>query len=394
METSELRRSVDQLASQSVRGPARRPRGHHVLGTVGRSMLLRHQGEDKMTKSMMWIAVTVVACNRTNSPDIGSIGQEINPCPINNGLPVTPQGTVKPDVCDCEPSPIVIDVTGNGFAFTNAAGGVRFDIRGVGQTERIAWPELGSDDAFLALDRNGDGVINSGAELFGNATEQPASAKFANGYNALSVFDENGDGVIDERDAVYSRLLLWQDANHDGISQAEELRGLAEMGVAALSLQYSVSKKADRYGNQFHYRANVYGTPGSHVGRYSYDVFPAVDGMDIGEDGAVDIERELAKTARVAPSDVCGGTPPSPTDYLPSSSDPRQPPYLTCGPAARPPRCGLCPGDPALTACQAGLCYKECNGYYKCRWQPCGSTNQCIGLSNHGVPFVMDCTSN
>jgi len=195
-------------------------------------------------------------------------------------------------------------VKGNGFAFTNAAGGVRFDIRDVGVAEHIAWPEPGSDDAFLALDRNGDGVINSGAELFGNATEQPASAKFANGYNALSVFDENGDGVIDERDAVYSRLLLWQDANHDGVSQPEELHGLAEMGVAALSVQYTVSKKTDRFGNQFHYRANVYGTPGSHVGRYSYDVFPAVDGMDIGDDGAVDIDRELEKITRVAGEDT------------------------------------------------------------------------------------------
>jgi len=319
-------------------------------------------------------------CSAIDEPKIGSVGEEINPCPINNSLPVTPQGTVKPDICDCEPSPILIDVKGNGFALTDAAAGVRFDIRDVGVAEQIGWPEPGSDDAFLALDRNGDGVINSGAELFGNAAEQPASAKYANGYNALSVFDDNGDGVVDENDPIYPRLLLWQDSNHDGVSQPQELHGLAEMGVAGLSVRYTVSKKADSYGNQFHYRADVYGTPGSHVGRYSYDVFPAVEGMDVGEDGAVNIDRELAKTVKVAPQETCGGgmcTNPDPTQcaIMLEPSTPIPPSNVTCYPATHPAgtpaKCAACP-EPC-DSCPNNQCM--CTPL-QCKWA-CSGDNSC-----------------
>jgi len=144
----------------------------------------------------------------------------------------------------------------------------------------MAWTAASSGNAFLALDRNHNGMIDSGKELFGNMTEQPDSSE-RNGYAALAEFDKpenggNGDGIIDSRDAVYSRLLLWIDENHDGISQPNELHTLPELGVFSISLHYTDDHHEDSYGNWFHYKAALNpslldGT--SKDGRWTYDVF-------------------------------------------------------------------------------------------------------------------------
>lgn len=175
---------------------------------------------------------------------------------------------------------MIIDTDGEGFRLTSQVDGVRFDIRGDGRPMKISWTSASSRNAFLALDRNGNGRIDTGKELFGNFTQQPESSD-PNGYLALAEFDKpenggNGDGVIDWHDAVYPKLLLWIDANHDGISQPNELHHLAEMGVYSLSLRYSDSPYMDEFGNQFRYKARVNPVgqpPWDHVDRTSYDVF-------------------------------------------------------------------------------------------------------------------------
>jgi hypothetical protein len=183
--------------------------------------------------------------------------------------------------CNCVyASPIIVDTTGRGFHLTSANEGVEFDILGEGLKFKIAWTAANSGDAFLALDRNRNGYVDSGKELFGNMTEQPQVSD-RNGFLALAEFDKpenggNGDGIIDKRDGVFSRLLLWIDDNHDGVSQPGELHSLPELGVFSISLHYLEAQKVDQYGNLFHYRAAV--NPGprdgeSKDGRWAYDVF-------------------------------------------------------------------------------------------------------------------------
>jgi hypothetical protein len=175
-------------------------------------------------------------------------------------------------------SPIVIDVDHSGFSMSDAAGGVVFNILNDGVPLPISWTAASSTNAFLVLDRNGNGTIDGGEELFGNTTPQPLGTAAPNGFIALAEYDKaqnggNGNGRIENDDSVFTQLRLWQDVNHNGISESNELHPLPELGIKAIGLDYKESKRTDLYGNKFRYRAKVYDANGTHAGRWAWDVF-------------------------------------------------------------------------------------------------------------------------
>ena len=171
-------------------------------------------------------------------------------------------------------SPILIDVDGSGFHLTDYNHGTMFDFSGTGYPVQLSWIATDSTNAWLALDRNGNGAIDSARELFGNITAQPQSAD-PNGFLALSVFDLNHDGVIDEKDPVYDQLLLWQ-AHNGGVSLPSELHTMREMGIKSISLDYRDITRKDKYGNWFHYGAGI----DSRGAPWTYDVFLLFSGVN------------------------------------------------------------------------------------------------------------------
>ena len=163
-------------------------------------------------------------------------------------------------------SPIIVDTARDGYHLTSADDGVLFDLNGDGIPERVAWTRPDSDDAFLALDRNNNGRIDDGSELFGNHTPvygDRSDVTTMNGFEALK-FTEGpswgtsyAEGRIDSRDAVFSRLLLWRDRNHNGISEPDELMPLVDGGIRWISTDYNTKKRTDKFGNEFRQKGEI-----------------------------------------------------------------------------------------------------------------------------------------
>lgn len=167
--------------------------------------------------------------------------------------------------CDFKASsPIVVDSGRNGYALTSVADGVRFDLDADGVPEMVAWTEPDSDDEFLAMDRNGNGRIDDGTELFGNHTPVTVggeTATTANGFEALKFLRSPSSGagqILGAADPEFARLLLWRDRNHNGISEPDELRRLIDAGGQGIGLEYKEKKRVDRYGNEFREQGTIY----------------------------------------------------------------------------------------------------------------------------------------
>ncbi len=180
-------------------------------------------------------------------------------CVVGAGTPTDP---LDPTCNSC--SPIVINLGSGPIRLTGLDDPVQFDMDDDPDLETLGWTEGGSDEAFLAYDQNGDGVISHGYELFGNFTQQapgPADEP-ANGFRALRVYDldwlgGDQDGWITPRDAYFDKLRLWFDDNHDGVQQPNELFRLADYGIEAIELDYKEHQWRDRHGNRFRFSSRV-----------------------------------------------------------------------------------------------------------------------------------------
>lgn len=165
---------------------------------------------------------------------VRELRQTAEPLPISDSAATVSQAVIEQRGLELNVStgqspqqvdPLVLDLAGNGFSTSGLSRPVRFDLDADGRIDSISAPT--GDDALLALDRNGNGRIDDGRELFG---DQHGAA---NGFAELARFDDNGDGRIDAADAVFDKLrLLRFDAQG-----RQQLQTLGEAGVSAIDLR-------------------------------------------------------------------------------------------------------------------------------------------------------------
>jgi len=179
-----------------------------------------------------------MSCDGTVSLERGSDGYDAWVCRSRDGCSIRRCST-----------PIVLVFEGDmPVALRRDDGRAHFDLaaRGEPSAERTDWPSAATP--WLALDRDGDGRITSGEELFGSATPL-ASGHAQDGFEALADLDANHDGRIDDRDSGFRQLVVWFDRDGDRVSNAGELQSLASLGVRSLDLTYRSSPRCDARGN-------------------------------------------------------------------------------------------------------------------------------------------------
>ena len=139
--------------------------------------------------------------------------------------------------------PLVLDLNGDSKISTinRNDSNSYFNHDGDNIKYRTSW--IGKEDGILVIDKNGNGTIDNGNELFGNFTTKNNGDMANNGFEALKDYDTNGDLIIDYRDDKFSELKIWQDLNSDGISQSGELKTLKEVGISRLNLSYDKTYK-------------------------------------------------------------------------------------------------------------------------------------------------------
>ena len=139
--------------------------------------------------------------------------------------------------------PLVLDLDGDGIETIahNKTNGAFFDNDADGLKVATGWVK--SDDGLLVFDRNGDGIINDGTEVFGDNTQLENGEKALHGFEALADLDSNKDAKVDANDELFNQLKIWRDLNHDGISQENELFNLKDLGIKSLNLEYQDTNK-------------------------------------------------------------------------------------------------------------------------------------------------------
>ncbi|WP_116894551.1 hypothetical protein [Pseudomonas savastanoi] len=144
-------------------------------------------------------------------------------------------------------SPLILDLNGDGVSTTSVSSGAHFDHNADNRAEATGW--IAGADGLLVWDRNENGVIDNGKELFGDQMVLVGGARASNGFEALKELDSNGDGVFSSSDSLFSKVGVWIDSNSNGISEASEIHKLYDVGVASINVDYKVSSNLDAGGN-------------------------------------------------------------------------------------------------------------------------------------------------
>lgn len=244
---------------------------HEMLHEMGHVSGFNHTTACTATQTVMHLGTdpnapyaTALTCSDYNST-------------TNDYSQPVPPGCTDP----CQGSPLIIQLGRGGLRLTEPD--VEFDLLKLGYAQDVAWTPAGEPEGFLVLDRNGNGAIDDGSELFGDHTPLSwgtVGPTARDGFQALAWFDErlqggNADGWIDVHDAVYPYIKVWIDFDHNGLSQPAELFPLADAGIIAIGLLDHITARTDRLGDEYRYMSLAYVTNGDGIVSKCpiYDVF-------------------------------------------------------------------------------------------------------------------------
>lgn len=144
--------------------------------------------------------------------------------------------------------PLVLDLDADGLETLPTSAGVLFDHDADGTATGTGW--VHRDDGFLVWDRNGNGSIDSGRELFGDSTLKSNGQLAVDGFDALTDLDVNSDGKVDALDPNFANLRIWRDLDQDGITDAGELSSLASLGIAGFNTAKTANNQVLPDGNR------------------------------------------------------------------------------------------------------------------------------------------------
>jgi hypothetical protein len=185
--------------------------------------------------------------------------------------------------------PIILDLDGDGLETVGLASNIHFDHDGDGVLTRTGW--VGKNDALLVWDRNANGTIDTGAELFGDFTPLPNGTLAPNGFAALAALDANGDGVIDASDPAFAELKLWRDADQNGATGTGELISLLDAGIVSLNLAHALKNQRLANGNTLSREGSFTRTDGSTSAMGEFHL--AVDTFDTRFANEIEVPEEL-----------------------------------------------------------------------------------------------------
>lgn len=233
---------------------------------------------ERFTNSLLELGHILIAADPNNQASLSELqiwGREQNfaddlqailgGASLNHCLPGSPSLLAFADILNAHLQqlipdyrcPLVLDLDGDGLTtLALNSSGVRFDLDGDGNSEACGW--IAATEALLVRDRNGDGRINSGLELFGDHTQLSNGERAEHGFAALADLDSNRDGQIDARDAAWGELGLWRDSNSNGSLDGGEWLTLSSRDISSLELNFSAGSGLDAQGNDLrlagHYR--------------------------------------------------------------------------------------------------------------------------------------------
>ena len=194
-------------------------------------------------------------------------------------------------------SPLIHDLDGDDVVETTAVSqsAIHFDHDNNGFAEQTGW--VGKDDGLLVLDKNHNQQIDDGSELFGNHTRLADCSTASHGFEALQALDSNADGQIDQQDAAFAQLNIWQDNNQNGQLDEGELLSLTEVGIQALHTAY---QNADTRDNNNAHRQQGHFTKTDGSSAKMHDVWFGIDRARTRAIENIEVTEAIAKLPNLA----------------------------------------------------------------------------------------------